>query len=139
MQRILYVLVVLTLLCMTAPGCSVYMATKQPTKKNVELFATGTPRSEIIAEFGNPTTTEEQDGKIHDIFKFTQGYTDGAKTGRALFHGVADVFTLGLWEVLGTPIEASADGTEMAYEVIYNEDKRVEQVIPLIKEPEKKS
>ena len=124
-------LAIILLLVFAAPGCSVYMAAKQPDKKNVNLFTTGTPRSELLAEFGNPTATEEKDGVIHDIFRFKQGYSSGAKAGRAVFHGVADVLTLGLWEVVGTPTEAVFDGDDMSYEVVYNTDKRVEQIIPL--------
>jgi len=42
--------------------------------------------------------------------------------GRAAMHGVLDVFTLGLWEVAGTPIEGSAGKKEMYPIKIYYED-----------------
>lgn len=107
------------------------MAAKQPNKRDVSLFHEGTRRSLIIAEYGHPTTTEEtKNGRI-DVFKFTQGYSKVAKTSRAVGHGAMDVMTLGLWEVIGTPAEAIADGTEMAVEVQYNENDVVTQVIPL--------
>ena len=107
------------------------MAAKQPDKKDVELFAAGTPRNLLIAEFGAPTQTNEINGKTHDIFTFVQGYSKGAKVGRAFFHGAADVLTAGLWEVAGTPIESVADGTEMAYEISYDDHDRVDRVILL--------
>jgi hypothetical protein len=62
------------------------------------------------------------DEKKYEIFVFTQGYGAGAKAGRAVFHGVADVLTLGVWEVIGTPTEGVFDGNEMAYEVRYDDD-----------------
>ncbi len=120
-------------------SCSPFMAAKQPGYKNVNLFSEGTPRNELIAEFGVPTITEAKDDGKHDIFRFRQGYTGGAKAGRAVMHGVFDVFTLGLWEVVGTPIESAADGNDMAYEVVYDEGDRVRQVIPLTKDQTSKT
>ena len=114
-------------------GCSVFMAAKQPDKKNVDLFKMGTPRSMLLAEFGMPTVAELRDGKKHEIYKFVQGYSAGAKAGRAVFHGAADVMTFGLWEVVGTPLEGTFSGDEMAYEVRYDEESRVDQVIALKK------
>ncbi|GAB4267482.1 hypothetical protein [Deferrisoma sp.] len=112
-------------------ACSVVMATRQPTEKDLSVLRVGTPRSALIAEFGSPVHTEESDGKKKDIFKFVQGYSTGAKAGRALLHGTADVLTLGLWEVIGTPTEAIFDGKEVAFEVTYDENNRVETVTPL--------
>lgn len=122
---------ILFLMC---ASCSPYMASKQPGLKNTGLFATGTPRSELIAEFGTPTSSEAREDGRHDIFRFRQGYSSGAKAGRAIMHGVFDVFTLGLWEVVGTPIESAADGKDMAYEVVYDPDDRVKQIIPMTRE-----
>ena len=120
-------------LIVLSTGCSVYMAANQPSAKNVDLFRVGTPRSALLAEFGYPTSTETKaDGKKYDIYRFTQGYSGGAKAGRAVLHGVADVLTLGLWEIIGTPVEAINDGNLTAYEVSYGNDDRVDQVISLI-------
>lgn len=115
-------------------GCSVFMAAKQPDKKNIELFKVGVPRSLLLAEFGLPIVSERrEDGKKYEIYSFVQGYSAGAKAGRAVFHGAADVLTLGLWEVVGTPTEGTFDGNEMAYEVRYDSDDKVEQVVLLKK------
>lgn len=114
-------------------GCSVFMAAKQPDAKNVELFKIGTPRSMLLAEFGLPMVSEIRNGKKIEIFKFVQGYSSGAKAGRAVFHGVADVLTLGLWEVVGTPTEGVFNGNELVFEVSYDENDRIDQVIALKK------
>lgn len=112
-------------------GCSVYMAAHQPSEKNVDLFKIGTPKSFLVAEFGQPTSTEIRDGKKYDIYRFTQGYSGGAKAGRAFAEGVADVFTLGIAEVITTPVETIADGNLVAYEVSYDKNDLVDQVILL--------
>ncbi len=47
------------------------------------------------------------------------------KAARAFFHGAADVFTFGLWEVIGTPGEAIFSGSKMKVEVVYDAEDRV--------------
>ncbi|MFQ5541665.1 MAG: hypothetical protein ACE5E2_02455 [Candidatus Binatia bacterium] len=117
-------------------SCSVVMASKQPDKKDLSVLEPGTARNTVIGELGAPATTNEKDGKQVDMFTFVQGYTSGSRTGRAVGHAIADVFTLGLWEVVGTPIEMTATGTEMQIEVTYDEDDTVESVTYLKGEEE---
>ena len=107
------------------------MAATQPEKRDVSLFRVGTPRAMLLAEFGLPAASEVRDEKRYDVFVFRQGYSAGARAGRAVFHGVADIVTFGLWEVIGTPTEGVFDGKEMAYETSYDADNRVEYVVPL--------
>lgn len=112
-------------------GCSVYMAANQPSAKNLTLLKPGTERAKVIAEFGAPVTSETKGGVRRDVIKFTQGYSTEAKAGRAVLHGAADVFTLGLWEVVGTPVEGHYNGDEISAEVVYDSSDRVAQVVPL--------
>jgi hypothetical protein len=48
-----------------------------------------------------------------------------------VLHGAADVLTLGLWEVVGTPIEGYANGTKVSVEITYDREERVVKVVPL--------
>jgi hypothetical protein len=114
-------------------GCSVYMAAQQPPKKDIGLFSVGTPRDMLVAEFGMPSVSETKDGRRREIFTFKQGYSTATRAGRAVFHGVADVFTLGLWEVVGTPTELIFQGEEMAFDVGYDENDRIDKVTVLKK------
>jgi len=124
----------ISLTLLTFAGCSVYMAAKQPDKKDLDLFKVGTPRSLLLAEFGLPIASEvRKDGKKYEIFAFTQGYSAPVKAGRAIFHGAADILTLGLWEAVGTPTEGAFDGTEMAYQVRYDGDEKIDEVVLLKK------
>jgi len=135
MKTIVKTLLFVSSVSFICSGCGVFMAAKQPSKKNTAIFRVGTPRSLLLAEFGLPMAGEvRKDGRKYEIFAFTQGYSAGAKAGRAVFHGVADVVTWGLWEIIATPTEGIFNGTEMAYEVRYDEDDLVDQVIPLKKE-----
>ena len=85
----------------------------------------------LLAEFGYPVAEDNRDGKKHEVFSFIQGYSAGAKAGRAVFHGVADVVTFGLWEVIGTPVEGAFSGNKTVYEVSYDDQRRVDAVILL--------
>lgn len=90
-MRKVWVAIFLVLTLLTQQGCSVFMAARQPGRKDTSLFKAGTPRSMLIAEFGAPSASEERNGNKYEIFRFTQGYSGPAKVGRALFHGTADV------------------------------------------------
>lgn len=60
-------------------SCSVYMAARQPDKKDVRLFNSGTPRPQMLTEFGIPTKTCIEGGLVCDTFVFRQGYEKGTK------------------------------------------------------------
>ena len=120
-------------LALAAAGCSVAMAAHQPSRKDVKLFATGVPRNLVVGEVGAPVTTETKGGKRVDVYAFTQGYSKAARVSRTIGHGAADVFTLGLWEVVGTPTEAAFNGTPVVYEVTYDASDRIENVVVLKK------
>ncbi|MBK9663871.1 MAG: hypothetical protein IPO71_13305 [Nitrosomonas sp.] len=126
--------ILLALIMITISGCSVFMAAKQPVKKDISLFEVGVPRTTLIAEYGAPILSEYKNEKKIEIFKFIQGYSTGAKVGRAFFHGAADVVTLGLWELIGIPTEITFSGDELAYLVRYDENDLVDEVIPIKKE-----
>jgi hypothetical protein len=115
------------------------MAAKQPPEKNMDVMNIGTPRSVVLGELGQPVSSEtNKDGQKVDVFSFTQGYGTGLKTGRAIFHGLADVATLGLWEVAGTPTEAVWSGTKVSYEVTYDENNKVCKCVPLSQDSKEK-
>jgi len=109
-------------------GCSVVMAIKQPDYKDLNVLSRGVSRGRVIAELGTPLLTEEKEGKKTDIFSFKQGYGKGNKAARAFFHAAADVWTLFLWEIIGTPTEAIANGRKIKVEVAYNSQDQVEDI-----------
>jgi len=104
------------------------MAYSQPDKKDLNVLNKGTPRTLVVAELGQPAFTETRDDVRTDIFIFVQGYSSGAKAGRVAFHSAADVLTLGLWEVLGTPVEMAADGNEVKVKVAYDARECVDYI-----------
>lgn len=114
-------------------GCSVFMAAKQPEKKDTKMLVTGVPRAVVLAELGAPISTVRNNEEITDVFSFKQGYGKAAKFGRTVFHGVADIATLGLWELIGTPIESGFDGNNVAYQITYDKNDNIKTVVQLKK------
>lgn len=115
-------------------GCAVVMALKQPNKKNVQVLNAGISRENVVTYLGAPITSENKDGKRVEIYQFVQGYTGAARAGRALGHLVLDVFSLFIWEVIGTPTELVLNGEKKTVKVTYDKDDRVEDVIYLKQE-----
>lgn len=134
LRKFILFTVLLAVLAISVSGCSVFMAAKQPEKKDTSLLKEGVSRAVLISEFGAPVISEYKNDKRFEIFKFVQGYSTGAKAGRAFFHGAASVATLGLWELVGTPAEITFNGDEMAFQVSYDENDLVDEVKLITKE-----
>ena len=106
-------------------GCSVYKAANLPPQKDLSVLTPGTQRDRVIAELGAPAMSDPIEGGKKDIYSFVQGYSGGAKAGRVAWHATADLFTLGLWEAVGTPIEATYSGKRITVRVFYDSADRV--------------
>lgn len=131
-MRAVIACVLLAVYCISLSGCAVVMAARQPDKKNLKILQVGTPRNDVLAEFGAPAGTEtDSHGDAVDIFQFKQGFDTVTKATRSFVHGVADVCTLGLWEIVATPAEAIFGGKDMAIKVTYDESEKVKNVVYL--------
>ena len=119
------------LLCFGSGGCSVLMAATQPEKKDLKLFNPGTARGLVLAEFGSPIASELRNGLRVEVYSFTQGYDKLNKGIRVAGHATADFFTVGLWEIAGTPTEMIFSGERMVYQVQFDRDDRVASALKL--------
>ncbi|HUX02751.1 MAG TPA: hypothetical protein VMY35_17450 [Phycisphaerae bacterium] len=102
----------IALLC-PSPGCSVYMAAVGSRDPDMGLVHRGATRGEIEMQLGSPIQTSDgADGGRVDVYEYEIGNEPSA--GRAACHGVMDFLTLGIWELIGTPIEAAQGETYRA-------------------------
>ncbi len=116
-------------LCLLLTSCSVFMAANKPSKKDLSVLDIGTPRDVILGEFGpSIKTTENEEGELVESWSFRQGDSTGLKAGKTVFHAAADVFTLGLWEVVGTPAEIILEQDLRTYIVTFDKDENVKGV-----------
>jgi len=106
------------LLCALAcGGCSVVMAAAGSPDPDLGVVRAGASRGEIEMQLGKPiSTTSVDEGRV-DVYEYEMGNKPSA--GRAIAHGIADVCTLCLWEIVGTPIEAF-QGEKHRITVYYN-------------------
>lgn len=121
---------ILLLFCLFLTGCSVVQATSGPESKDFSVFEPGTERYMVLSELGKPVTTEtDADGNKYDIFKFKQGQHGAVKAGKAVAYGAAAVLTLGLSEIITSPVEGAAGkGAKMKMRVLYDKQDRVKEV-----------
>jgi len=104
-------------------GCSVGMAMSGKENPNLGMVRTGASRGEIELTLGPPVNTASIDqGRRVDVYEYEIGNAPSA--GRAIGHGIMDIITLGLWEVIGTPIEG-VQGDKRRLQITYDKDDRV--------------
>jgi hypothetical protein len=89
------------------------MAASGKEDPNVMLMQPGTPRHVVESELGAPTSQRvEANGEYRCTYVYEVGNQPSG--GRAVMHGVLDVLTLGIWEVVGTPLEAVQGSKQQA-------------------------
>lgn len=98
---------IVALLLLAMQGCSVYMESTRPTPIDLSQFQAGDARDSVVERLGTPlSTASEADGASCDFYNlYTHGYGALGKAGIAVLEGAADVFTVGLAEVITTPAE----------------------------------
>lgn len=129
----LAIFAILGLLTIYLPACSVVQATNSPGAKDLSVLDKGTDRYTVLAELGQPVVSEKDDnGNKIDVFKFVQGQHGAAKVGKGLLYGVMAVGTLGLSEIITSPLEgAIGSGAEMQMKVTYDSNNAVSHVTML--------
>jgi len=97
----------LLVLCFVS-GCSVVMEATRPTPVDLEKFHPGDSRSSVTQELGSPVTTSKGAGGTScDLYLlYTKGYGVAGKAPIAVGELAADVFTIGLAEIVLSPTEA---------------------------------
>ena len=108
----------------SSSGCSVFMAAAGKREPNISMITIGAHRAEVELQLGSPRTSSAHEDGLYrnDIYEYELGNEPSA--GRAVAHGVMDLFTLGLWEIVGTPVEAFK-GEKREIVITYDADDRV--------------
>jgi hypothetical protein len=112
-------------------GCSVYMsANRQSYRGDPTVLKVGADRNTIEAALGAADQLVTLDnGKTRAVYKIDPNAATAVNKGVATgFNTVADIFTIGLWEVVATPIELASADKITNYVVTYGADDKVEAV-----------
>lgn len=109
----------LLLCCLLSPsGCSVFKAAEHRDGTDLTVASKGVSRAEVEEILGAPETSVLTPDGEWTTSKYVRSKEGSG--GRAVAHGVMDVLTLGLWEVVGTPIETVGDKKYGKIQVLYD-------------------
>src|SRR5260370_37973508 len=113
------------LLASHVSACSVYMEATRPTPVDLNDYQEGMTRDAVLERLGAPDSSAlESNGMNCDFYKlYTKGYGAGGKIPIALAEGAADVFTLGLAEIVLTPTEGVTKNEKHPITMCYNGPK----------------
>lgn len=140
MQKLSFLLVIVVGLGFQ--GCSVGMALSGIKNPDLTVLRMGASRGEVELQLGPDLSDIPQpNGNHYCTYQYSLGNEPSA--GRTMVHVSLDVVTLGLWEIIGTPIEVAFASTEVhTVTVVYGPDMMFKQVLtsyaqaPAIKEDE---
>lgn len=83
-------------------SCSVVMAARKGGT-SIENVQSSRSRGQILSHGATVISSETlSSGELIEVYQFEK---ERGSAARALMHGVLDVSTFGLWEVVGTPVE----------------------------------
>lgn len=114
-----------------ATGCSAWMAGQRSVYKgDPVIIQVGADRMAIENALGPPDMAVSVDnGRTKVIYKVDpDAHSRAGRNAAVAWHIVADVFTLGLWEIVGTPTEMAAKDQFTTYLIYYSKEGKVEQV-----------
>jgi hypothetical protein len=121
-------------------GCSVAMALHGQQEPNFDAFEIGSPRKQVEIQLGTPSSSiSRTDGTKEDTYQYEMGNSPNG--ARATLYFYYDVFTIGLAEVIFTPIELF-QGHDEVTKIVYSQDDRVLDIkgyIPPPPSPEMKA
>jgi hypothetical protein len=110
-------------------ACSPVMESNRPDPIDLKQFTVGEDRIKVITTLGAPMSTVENAGNSCDVYQlYTHGPGASGKVAIAAGEAVADVFTLGLAEVVFTPVEAGTKNAKHTVTFCYGADTKLVSV-----------
>jgi len=100
-------------------ACSVGMAISGKEDPDLRVVRIGATRADVESQLGKPVQTASlEQGMIAGAYSYQTG--NAPSMARAFGHAIADLVTLGLWELAGTPIERGHE--EKRHLVVWYDD-----------------
>lgn len=120
--------VIIALLCLSS-SCSVIMASKKEGHSINQVQSCRT-RGQLIALASTVVSSERTcSGVLVEVYQILK---ERGSAARALMHGILDVSTCGIWEVVGTPIEACINQKEYFTIKVYYDEQEVATKVELM-------
>lgn len=108
-------------------GCSTVMEANRPDPVRLSQFHAGDRRFDVLGKIGAPmVAAQKDDEKSCDVYRiYTHGASGLRKGAVAAGEAVADVATLGLFEVIATPTEAATKNKLHTVAFCYSKEERL--------------
>ncbi len=107
-------------------ACGPVMEATRPDPVDIGQFVPGERRVNVLAEVGSPVSNVQDAGKSCDIYKlYTRGPGAVGKGVIAAGEAAGDVLTLGLSEVLWTPVEAATRNSKHTVLFCYDQSDKL--------------
>jgi outer membrane protein assembly factor BamE (lipoprotein component of BamABCDE complex) len=102
------------------------MEANRPTPTDLSQFAVGETRPQIVNIIGTPAAQRQDGTQSCDIYKlYTRGPNNVGKVAIVTSEVTADIFTLGMAEVIATPIEATTRNKKHTVTFCYGTDGKL--------------
>ncbi len=117
-------LLLLALAVGSSAGCSIFMAATDAPAVDYDAVEIGMPREAVLERLGYPDKSFliGSGGRL-DQFEFESGR--GQRALRAVAWAMADAFTLGAAELLGTPVESELRAEVLKSDAVFGADGRL--------------
>jgi len=107
-------------------ACAPVMEAERPAPTDLSQFVPGEPRINVVEALGAPLATVQQGTESCDVYKLYTGGTSGVAKGAIVAgEAVADVFTLGLTEIVLTPTEAATASARHPVTICYDQNGKL--------------
>lgn len=106
-------------------ACSVGIALNGKKDPDLTVIKKDTDREEVEFQLGSPKEVLSQGADTIAIYEYELG--NEASAGRAVAHGAMDILTLGIWEVIGTPVELST-GSKFEIQITYDQHNKIKSL-----------
>ncbi|MBP9854824.1 MAG: hypothetical protein KBD53_08155 [Candidatus Omnitrophica bacterium] len=121
-----FYVVSLLLVAVMLTGCSVKRAASSKSLNKGEIMGYGRDRNFVLSQLGQPKNSIARDNGIVDEYVLQRNSTGWGVT-RAGVYSVLDLSTLGLWELIGTPLEEFVQVEELVT-IEYDENNQIRKV-----------
>lgn len=123
------ILIAIAPVVMMSAGCSTVMEARRPDPVDLRQFSIGDRRFDIVTQIGAPLATETEGSESCDVYKLvTHGVHRAGKAAIILGEAAADVYTLGLFEVIATPVEGATASAPHTVAFCYSADRKLQSI-----------
>ncbi|MDH5764239.1 MAG: hypothetical protein OEZ51_14810 [Nitrospinota bacterium] len=120
-------LLLIVLCSLGLSSCSVIMAMSGEEEPDLKILQAGSSREDVEKQLGEPVQSEPNGSGVRATYEYETG--DPPDGRRALAHIFLNLYTIGLYEIVGTAAELGVhSGEDNKITVTYDANGKVEEI-----------